>query len=290
MEILQQDKLQPSLVIPKSVRVISKITERLSPYLATRLIALLFSTPIKYKTPEREMYMKKSAQTKRLAIKDIDIEIELLSYGYSPKKVLFVHGWAGRSTQFFAFADKLLENGYMVISFDGPAHGNSTGKKTMMPEFIETIKEINNQYGPFEAAIGHSFGALSLLNASTTFLNLKALVSIGSGNKISAIMQRFTNSLTMSDKAGKRLQKFAEKKWKLKVDDYAGSLAAKKIEHPVMIIHDTLDGDVPVSCSYEIRQSLQQGKLYITNGLGHTKILRNKTVVDKAVDFIIQHS
>ena len=86
--------------------------------------------------------MLKSAQKKRLQIPEIKKEIEILSYGYSKKKVLLVHGWSGTSTQLVAFADKLLENGYMVISFDGPAHGKSTGKTTMMPEFLKTIQKI----------------------------------------------------------------------------------------------------------------------------------------------------
>ena len=53
--------------------------------------------------------MLKSAQKKRLAVPEIGKEIEILSYGYCKRKVLLVHGWAGRSTQLFAFADKLLE-------------------------------------------------------------------------------------------------------------------------------------------------------------------------------------
>ena len=67
-----------------------------------------------------------------------------------------VHGWSGRGTQLYAIADKLLENGFMTISFDGPAHGQSSGKTTMMPEFMETCLEIDKKYGPFEIGIGHS--------------------------------------------------------------------------------------------------------------------------------------
>ena len=60
-----------------------------------------------------------------------------------------MHGWAGRSTQLFAFADRLLEKGFMVVSFDGPAHGKSSGKRTMMPDFLETIRKVDQTYGPF---------------------------------------------------------------------------------------------------------------------------------------------
>ena len=67
----------------------------------------------------------------------------------------------------------------MVISFDGPAHGLSSGKSTNMIEFLETIKEVDKKYGPFDAAIGHSFGAMSLINAVADGLKVNKLVAIG---------------------------------------------------------------------------------------------------------------
>lgn len=290
MEILDQNKLTASLVIPKPVKLFSRSLETISPYLATRFSSFLFTTPVGYKRPKRETYMYDSAQKKRMIVPSIQKEIELLSYGYSPKKVLLIHGWAGRSTQLFAFADKLLEKGYMVISFDGPAHGKSSGKNTNMLEFVETVKNIQKEYGPFEAVIGHSFGASCSLISAANFLDIKALVSIGSANKVSEIMQRFTDNLTLKKGAGKRLQKRAEKKWKLKVDDYSASMASRHIKQPVLVIHDTKDGDVPVSSAYEIRQNLEKGTLLITHGLGHTKILRNQEVINEAVQFIIKNT
>ncbi len=286
MEILDQKKLTPSLSIPKPIKFLSRNLERISPFLSIRLSHFIFSKPINFKRPERETYMYKSAQKSKFIVKSINQEVELLTYGYSPKKVLLVHGWAGRSTQLFAFADKLLEKGFMVISFDGPAHGNSSGKKTNMIEFLSTIKEIDEAYGPFVSTVGHSFGASAILNSAKDFLNIKCLVTIGSADKVSKIIQRFTNSLTLKESSGKKLQYFLEKKWNISVDDFAASVAAKQIQKPVLVIHDTLDGDVPVSCAYQIRQNLKEGELFITHGLGHTKILRNKTVVNKAVDFI----
>ena len=133
-------KLIPSLAVPQPIRLFARSLELISSRLSSLFGLILFTTPIKYTIPKREQYMLKSAQKKRLFIENINKEIEVLSYGYSRKKVLLVHGWCGRSTQLYAFADKLLENGYMVISFDGPAHGRSSGKTTMMPEFLETIK------------------------------------------------------------------------------------------------------------------------------------------------------
>ena len=291
MELLKNKKLLiPSLIIPKPVSYFAKILELISSRFASFFGIRLFITPVNFPIPKREQYMLKSAQKKRLHIPEIKKEIEILSYGYSKKKVLLVHGWSGRSTQLFAFADKLLENGYMVISFDGPAHGKSTGKTTMMPEFLKTIEKINTTFGPFEAAIGHSFGATSLYNAAATFLDIKTFIAIGSGDRISDIISNFVKNLYLNEKSAKKIQLGLEKKWMIHVDDFSSSTVAKKIKIPVLVVHDIIDGDVPVSCAYRIRQNLEKGSLLITNGLGHTKILRNNEIVHKSIKFIIQHT
>lgn len=291
MELLKNKKpLIPSLIIPKPVSYFAKILELISSRLANFFGIRLFITPVNFPIPKREQYMLKSAQKKRLYIPEIKKEIEILSYGYSKKKVLLVHGWSGRSTQLFAFADKLLENGYMVISFDGPAHGKSTGRTTMMPEFLKTIEKINTTFGPFEAAIGHSFGATSLYNATATFLDIKTFIAIGSGDRISDIISNFAKKLYLKEKSAKKIQLGLEKKWMIHIDDFSSSSVAKKIKIPVLVVHDIIDGDVPVSCAYRIRQNLEKGSLLITNGLGHTKILRNNEIVHKSIKFIIQHT
>ena len=291
MELLKNKKsLIPSLIIPKTVSYFAKTLELISIRLASFFGIRLFITPVNFPIPKREQYMLKSAQKKRLHIPEIKKEIEILSYGYSKKKVLLVHGWSGRSTQLFAFADKLLENGFMVISFDGPAHGKSTGRTTMMPEFLKTIEKINTTFGPFEAAIGHSFGATSLYNAAATFLGIKTFIAIGSGDRISDIISNFVKNLYLNEKSAKKIQLGLEKKWMIHVDDFSSSTVAKKIKIPVLVVHDIIDGDVPVSCAYRIRQNLEKGSLLITNGLGHTKILRNNEIVHKSIKFIIQHT
>ena len=291
MELLKNKKqLTPSLLIPIPVRCFAKTLELISSRLASFFGIRLFITPVNFPIPKREQYMLKSAQKKRLQIPEIKKEIEILSYGYSKKKVLLVHGWSGRSTQLFAFADKLLENGFMVISFDGPAHGKSTGRTTMMPEFLKTIEKINTTFGPFEAAIGHSFGATSLYNAVATFLDIKTFIAIGSGDRISEIISNFAKNLYLKEKSAKKIQSGLEKKWVIHLDDFSSSTVAKKIKIPVLVVHDKTDGDVPVSCAYKIRQNLEKGSLFITNGLGHTKILRNNEVINKSIKFIIQHT
>lgn len=289
MTFLHNSKtLPPSIAIPKFIKQIAKITQYFPAKITVLFADKLFSSPINFKTPKREQTFWESAQKKRINITAINKEIDVLSYGYSKKKVLLVHGWAGRSTQLFMLADKLLENGYMVISFDGPSHGKSDGKRTNMPEFIETIKQLHHNFGPFESAIGHSFGGMTLYNTANS-LHLKSLVTIGAGDTVSEIINRFVTNLSLPLKYGKKLKAFYDKKWNRDIDLHASSNQAKNILIPTLVVHDSLDGDVPVSCAAHIRQNLHNGSLLITHGLGHTKILRDKKTMNRIVQFIVKN-
>jgi len=54
----------------------------------------------------------------------------------------------------------------------------------------------------------------------------------------------------------------------------------------VLVIHDTEDKEVPVECAYNIRKNLSFGEILITNGLGHTRILKDNIVIDRIIEFI----
>lgn len=290
MSILKHSKyIPPSIKIPKSIKQTASFLQFFSSKLTVLFADKLFTTPVNFKTPKREQIMQKSAQKKRIKIYSIHKEVDVLSYGYSKKKVLLVHGWSGRSTQLFMIADKLLENGYMIISFDGPAHGKSEGKRTAMPDFIATIHQLNEELGPFESAIGHSFGGMALYNTATK-LNLKSLVTIGAGDTISEIINRFVNNISLKPKIGIKLKEFYDKKWNTDIDNYSSHKKAKYIKTPTLVVHDSKDGDVAVSCAENIRQNLKNGSLLITQGLGHTKILRDKETMHQIVEFIKQNT
>ncbi|CAM1366425.1 alpha/beta hydrolase family protein [Tenacibaculum xiamenense] len=277
---------QKSIQIPKKIILLAKSLQFISSNYAAKFGTKLFVTPVKFPPPKREKMLYKSAQKKVIQIPSINKNVEVLQYGYSKRKVLFVHGWAGRSTQLFLAADKLLENGYMYISFNGPAHGKSSGKTTSMLEFVETIREIDKQFGPFEIAIGHSFGGMCLYNSIAEGFSVNKLITIGAADNISGVIRGFTNSLQLKPIIAEKMKNIFDKQWQRDIDNHSSSVVAKKIQIPTLVIHDSMDGDVPVSSAIKIRQSLKEGVLFITQGLGHTKILRDKEVTSKIINFI----
>jgi pimeloyl-ACP methyl ester carboxylesterase len=275
-----------SLKIPKFIILSSKFISFISPKLTILYAAKLFTTPIKHKVPKRELHMERDSVQKLVTIPTLNKQVVVYEYGQSEKKVLLVHGWSGRGTQLVKIADELLKSGYSTVSFDAPAHGKSPGNNGIMTDFIAAIIEIDKQYGPFGAAVGHSLGGMSILNAIKQGLKVKSAVIIGSGDIVHDIIEDFVAKLKLNPSFVKRLRLHFEKKHGGKMSDYSAYRAAMGTEIPMLVIHDKDDPEVPVKASIHIHQHLINGKLILTERLGHRKILGNHDVIDKVVKFI----
>lgn len=275
-----------SLEIPRFIILTSKLISFISPKLVTQFAAKLFTTPIKHKIPKRELEMDHNSIQKLIKIPAIDKEVVLYQYGKREKKILLVHGWSGRGTQLFKIADELVKAGYSTVSFDAPAHGKSPGKTTIMVDFIATILEIDKQFGPFEAAVGHSLGGMSVLNAIKKGLKVNHAVIIGSGDIVLDIMDDFVAKLELKPNISTRLRLHFEKKYQEDMNSYSAYLAAKETAIPVLVIHDNNDPEVPVTAGIHIHKYLKNGELLLTDGLGHRKILGNHKVIERTVQFI----
>ena len=275
-----------SLQIPKAITVTAKLLQAISPKLATLFAAKLFSTPLKHKIPKREWHMEQKSKQQKLWIPKINKEIIVYHYGESKHKILLVHGWSGRGTQLVKIADELLQKGYEIISFDAPAHGKSGSKTTLMPEFIASILEIEKQFGPFEFAIGHSLGGMSILNAIKQGLKVKKAVIIGSGDVIKDILDSFVLKLKLKPEIASMLKAHFEKKFGEPMEKYSASFAAHSVEIPVLVIHDENDDEIAVNAAHNIHTNLKNGSILITEKLGHRKILGDKKVIESMLNFI----
>ena len=276
-----------SLQIPKPILLIAKLLEVISPKLVTLFASKLFRTPLKHKIPKRELEMDKNTLQQKILIPSINKEIVVYKYGESKRKILLVHGWSGRGTQLVKIADELLNLGFETISFDAPSHGKSKGNNTLLPEFIDSLLELEKQFGPFEFAIGHSLGGMAILNAVKQKLEIKKGVIIGSGDIIQDIIDDFICKLQLAPKIGFLLKNLFEKQSGIRMDSYSSYNVAKDVKIPILIIHDEDDADVPVKAAYNIQKHLSKSNILITKRLGHRKILGDKVVIDKIKTFLI---
>lgn len=274
------------LLVPSYILVTGKILTAISPFLASRFAAKLFLTPFRYKLPEREREMDEKSKQTSVTVPSIEREVVVYEYGNSPRKILLAHGWSGRGTQLSVMAKALIKEGYSVVSFDAPAHGKAPGKWSMMPFFIETIQYLEKEYGPFEAAIGHSLGGMSLLKAVKDGLKLEKLVIIGTANSVTHITREFAHNMKMNEKVAKKMKKYFDKKFGEDMDNYSGAVSAKEVKIPTLVVHDEHDVDVHISSAHEITENLQNGELYTTEELGHRRILGDQKVINKIIQFL----
>jgi len=279
-------KKKQGIEVPKVIIYLSKTIQFFSTDLVTQFGAKIFTTPIKHKTPNRELKMDSNSKQEKIFVPKINKSVVVYHYGDSPKKVLLVHGWSGRGTQLVKFADELIAKGYSTISYDAPAHGKSGTKTTLMPEFIATNLELEKLYGPFEFAIGHSLGGMSLLNSVKRGLQLKKLVVIGSGDKIIDILHEFVKKIGLKPIVAEKMRLLFEKKFGEPMENYAAHIAAKEVNIPTLVIHDENDYEVPIICGTNIHKHLPNGEMFITQKLGHRKILGDEKVILKTLTFI----
>jgi len=278
--------LRKSLKIPRAFLVTAKILEATSPKLAAQFAMKLFTTPVKFKLPKREQEMDNNSRQELLLLPTLNKMINIYHLGDGNKKVLLVHGWSGRGTQLCSIADRLVKAGISTISFDAPAHGKSSGRNSDMTEFIDGILLLDEKFGPFDYAIGHSLGAMALLNAIKKGLKVNRAVIIGSGDIIKDIMDDFIQKLGMNIATGDIMIRLFEKKFNQSINNYSAYIAAQQVNIPVLIFHDEDDADVPVNSAYHIKQNLADAELIVTAGLGHRKILGDKNVIKKITEFL----
>lgn len=283
----KKDKIPvQQLMVPSYILNTAKILTAISPKLASKFAEKLFLSPFKYKLPEREKFMDVNSVQTRLKIPKTGQEIVVYEFGDSPKKVLLVHGWSGRGTQLAKIAEALKQNGFSIVSFDAPAHGKAPGNKSMMLDFIDSIHFLNKEYGPFHAVIGHSLGGMATLRAAKEGLNTKKLVLIGTANSITHIIREFAQNLKMNQEVADRMKAHFDKEYEMDMDSYSGAVSAKAVNIPSLIIHDKDDVDVELSAAYELQKALKNAELFITEGLGHRRILGDKKVINKITTFI----
>ena len=277
---------KPTFEVPKDIIRTGKVLQFFSKSLASSFVLKLFGRPPIFKTPERELMMRESSKNELVPIPAIEEEVMVYVYGYSKTKILLTHGWSGRGTQLYDIADKLLENGMMVISFDAPAHGLSSGKTTDLLEYVAAINFINEAYGPFEAAIGHSFGGIAILDAQARKPFVNKIVTIGIASSINSIVDEFVKKLELKPVISTKVKRRMRTILKRDIETSSAVENAKKITVPTLVLHDTQDVDVDVSSAYRIRQNLAKGELLVTNGLGHRRIFRDQKIIGKIIDFI----
>ena len=280
----------PVLRIPTWIRFGVWLSQKLSTSLATQVALYLFFRPQRFKRPVREQEMYEHALQTSCYVPEIDKVVQVFRFAGKGAKVLLLHGWSGRGTQLFAFADELRKSNAEVVTFDMPAHGQSLGNKTNIVELVACIKEVYAKYGPFDHAIAHSVGSMALLRALRDGIPMKSAAIISSGDKIRNVFYRFSEQLQFSDKVTEQMIQTVEKQFGMNLENYSSSMSLEHLKMPLLIVHDKDDKETHFAYSKDLHEIANNSELLLTTGLGHHRILRDSKTVQHIIQFINRHS
>lgn len=295
IDYLESDYQDPSpeqpVVYPpilKAIRLLFSTLGYIFPRPMARLAYRFFSTP-----RHRARHRSSDELLESARIFEFMYGRQLLKgyeWGYSGRTVLLVHGWESRGTALRSFVPALLEMGYRVVAFDGPAHGNSDGKRTNLLHFSGAVRAIINQVGGVHAIITHSFGgastAFALANLDNS-IKVEKLVLIGVPNRMHLVLKDAMETLNVPPPTAKRFLEYIEQKVKFPIREADTSRAELQEQvREILIVHDEQDAIVPISEAKAIFDAWPNARLLISKGYGHYRLMKNPDLVRYIATFI----
>lgn len=272
-----------------SAKVVGAVANGLalvSSSLSAKVSHALWVRTQRHQRPKRELACFNQANQTNLDVESEQVVVYTWGEG-DGQWVLLVHGWSGRATQFTQYIDKLLAQGYRVVAFDAPGHGESSGNQTNVLQVSRIVQKIADKYGPFRTMIGHSFGFVVVTNALSAGVKSHAVIGIGSPADFNLLQRAFSQFIGLNTRAEFALATFMNKRYSLNgLDELSIHTLAKKLRLPCLVVHDKNDKQVPISEAHKIVAAWQGAEQLITQGLGHTRILRDQHVINRSIDFI----
>lgn len=255
-----------------------------APRLAGRWLYRLWFSTHRFAEPGRETRWRRQATQLTLAAEQGPLT--LYSWGEGPS-VLLLHGWNGRGTQMGAFAAPLAQAGYRALALDAPGHGRSPGNSTTLFQIADAVNRVADAFGPLQGIVTHSFGAMVVAHAMRNGLGADKVVCIAPPARLSCLVDSFCQTLQVPAQARADLIRRLQLRFGNDIEaQIAADINAAQLSVPALIIHDRDDDDVPWRQGERLANAWPGARLMLTQGLGHTRILRHGDVVQASVDFI----
>jgi pimeloyl-ACP methyl ester carboxylesterase len=283
---MQKSTAVRSTELPLGVRLLRPAFGALSavaPALAAPVAERLFLVPPRYPQPEHEAAALASA---RSTIVDAGTPITAWTWGRGPA-VLLVHGWGGRGAQLASFVPPLVANGYSVVTFDAPGHGQSPARESSLVAFIAAIHALSRALGPVRGVIAHSIGAAAAACAIRDGLRADAAVFLAPPADLTLHADIMLETLGFGRRARELMRERIERRLGVSWSTLDVARFAPEMRTPLLLIHDREDTEVPWQEGAIIAQAWPGATLSTTGGLGHRRLIRDHDVVREAVDFTL---
>lgn len=267
-------------------RIYFRLLFLLMPRLAAKKAMILFSTPLNKKVRTRELEIL--AQAEKTTMSYDGLKIRVYAWGDSPHTALLVHGWEGNGGSLGAFVRPLLDSGYSVLAFDGPAHGQSTGKQTNVFHFSALVAKLIKENN-VKLLISHSFGSAASIFALSTLGNyaIDKMVIMTTPDKMEDVISGFVDFMKINAKGKHHIFRYLHEQFGRRIEDMTISDIASQVSPPkLMIVHSQSDKILPFQGALQVAAKVPYAILEAPLNAGHYKILWDAQVIDKVKTFI----
>jgi pimeloyl-ACP methyl ester carboxylesterase len=272
------------MLVERALRATFTLLDRPAPALAALLAERLFFTPPRPRTSPRVEAIL--ARGRRFDVREGRTRIAAWSWGAGPT-VYLVHGWAGMGGQLGAFVAPLVEQGFRVVTFDGPGHGHSGGRRASIVHFARALAAVGRTFGRAHGIVAHSLGAPAAAFAMKHHAFAAGRVVLLAPPADPTDWSRlFAERLGVSPRAMAAMRTRSER-W-LGVSWLEVSLTALAADQttPALVIHDVSDQEVPFEHGAAVAAAWPGATFIQTSGLGHRRLLRDDAVVAQSTSFI----
>jgi pimeloyl-ACP methyl ester carboxylesterase len=256
---------------------------RLAPGTATRLAKLLFCHPFRRPRPRHEAAWLDTAVPFQIEVGQR--KLAAWSWGDGPT-VLLQHGWSGRGSQLGAFVPGLLAEGFSVVTYDLPAHGDSTGFTTNGVEIGWLIPHVARAVSGITGVIAHSLGCTGVALALREQLRTRRVVFLNPPADMMYYSQLFARHCGFPEEVRDNMQRSFERELHMSWEEFRAECLGRDQTTPLLIVHDRHDRQVPLSHGQRLHEAWPNSQLEITRGLGHSGTLTEPAVIARATAFL----
>jgi pimeloyl-ACP methyl ester carboxylesterase len=271
-----------TFVLFSALRTYFAIASRVLPRLAQRHAERLFTSPPQY--AGRQTHPADARRDTVIAGKHA-LAVWQAGPTAAPA-ILLVHGWGGRGVQMGGFVTPLLAEGYRVVWFDQPGHGENRRGAVALPEFVRAVEAIVGTHGPFAAVIAHSLGAAAIGIALRRGLCPGRVVFVSPPASIELHTRNFARLLGITPRVREAMRRRLERRYGTRFADIDRIEELERVRVPALFVHDSDDAEVPFEHSLLLCARMHGAQLLKTYGLGHYRLLRDRAVIGAIVAFV----
>ncbi|MFO1464010.1 MAG: alpha/beta fold hydrolase [bacterium] len=235
--------------------------------------------------PDAEAELAILAGAQRLDLELDGRRLAAWKWGEGPLALL-VHGWGGSAAQLTPWVAPLRRAGYAVVAFDAPAHGHSGGRLSSLPQFAAAIAGVAAHVGGVEVLVAHSMGGAAASLAMAGGLSLNRAVFLAPPADALEWWLKFSKQLRLSPKVAAAARSRMERRLRFRFDRLNAKVLGPFLRAPLLVIHDRGDAEVIWYDGAAIAAYALRGRLRITEGLGHRRILRDARVLAETLEFL----